>query len=166
MIILLIRHAVAVDREVFAKKNLDDRLRPLTIKGKKRMFKVLARATDFIKKIDLIVSSPLVRAQQTTQLVSQVFSVKNILEAPELAPEVGPQAFANWLKLHARQNKVIAVVGHEPNLSYLASWFLTGTAEKFTELKKGGIMAIEVDSVDAINSGQLLFLISPRILLD
>ena len=40
MELYLVRHAIAEDREDFAKKNQDDSLRPLTVKGRKRMQKV------------------------------------------------------------------------------------------------------------------------------
>src|SRR5437868_14895733 len=117
MELIIIRHAVAEEREVFVKKNSEDSLRPLTLKGRKRMQKVAVRLQDFVKEFDVIVTSPFTRARQTAEILSQIYFETPVLEAPELVPQSPPSAFVKWLRVQSKQARRIAVVRHEPHLS-------------------------------------------------
>lgn len=143
-------------------------MRPLTLKGRKRMQKVCVYLQDFIKEFDVIVSSPLVRARQTAEIVSQIYFDTKVLEAPELVPHSPPQAFVKWLRTQARSYRRIAVVGHEPQLSSFASYMLAGKTESFIDLKKSGIIALELESFAQAEAGeaQLLYSIPPKFLVD
>jgi len=166
--LVIIRHAVAEEREVFAKKSSEDHLRPLTLKGRKRMQKVAVRLQDFVKDFDMIVTSPFTRARQTAEILSQIYFETPVVEAPELVPQSPPQAFVKWLRVQAKQARRIAVVGHEPHLSTFASYLLAGKAESFIELKKSGVMGIELESFAHAEQGdgQLLYMIPPKFLID
>lgn len=168
MELIIIRHGVAADREDFAKKGLEDHLRPLTLKGRKRMQKVCVRLLDFVKDVDLIVSSPLTRARQTAEIVSQIFFETKVIEAPELVPHSPPQAFLKWLRIQGRSCRRIVVVGHEPQLSSFASYLLTGKAESFIDLKKSGVIALELESFASAEAGtaQLLYAMPSKFLAD
>lgn len=168
MEIVIIRHAVAEEREAFAKKSSEDSLRPLTLKGRKRMQKVAVRLQDFVKDFDMIVTSPYTRARQTAEILSQIYFETPVIEAPELVPQSPPQAFVKWLRVQAKQARRVAVVGHEPHLSAFASYLLAGKVESFIELKKSGIIGIEVESFAQVEQGvgQLLYMIPPKFLTD
>ena len=165
MTLIIIRHALAEDREDFAKKNKDDSLRPLTIKGKKRMEDVLDEMSSFLESLELIVTSPYVRAKQSAQIV-QVKTKAKIVEAAELVPHSPPQAFVKWIKSQAIDKKVIAAVGHEPQLSLLISYLLAGKNESFIELKKSGMVCLEIASAAEIETTKvrLNWLVSPKVL--
>lgn len=168
MELIIIRHAVAEDRADFIKKGLEDHLRPLTLKGRKRMQKVCVRLQDYVKDLDLVVSSPLTRARQTAEIVSQIYFDTKVVEAPELVPRSPPQAFLKWLRTQGRSYRRIAIVGHEPQLSSFASYLLTGKPESFIDLKKSGVIALKLESFAAAEAGlaQLLFAIPPKFLID
>ncbi|KHD87468.1 MAG: phosphohistidine phosphatase [Bdellovibrio sp. ArHS] len=168
MELIIIRHAIAVEREEFKKKGLEDHLRPLTLKGRKKMQKVCVDLRDHVKELDLIVSSPLTRARQTAEIISQIYFETKVVEAPELVPHSPPQAFLKWLRTQVRQQKRIAIVGHEPHLSSFASYMLTGKTESFIDLKKSGVIALELESFAHAEAGaaQLLYSIPPKFLID
>lgn len=168
MELIIIRHAVAETREDFVKKGLEDHLRPLTLKGRKRMQKVCVRMLDFVKEIDLIVSSPLTRARQTAEIVSQIYFETKVVEAPELVPHSPPQAFLKWLRTQGRHYRRIVVVGHEPHLSAFASYLLSGKSESFIDLKKSGILCLELESFANAEAGsaQLLYSVPPKFLVE
>ncbi len=168
MQIIVVRHAVAEDRESFEKKNSEDHLRPLTEKGRRRMIKVAQRVRDWVEDIDLIVSSPYLRAKQTADILSEIYSGIKIVEAPELVPQSPPLAFIKWLRAHGRNLKQIIIVGHEPHLSSLVSCLLSGGEEAFIELKKSGVACLEIESFHELAPGhaQLNWLIQPRLIGD
>jgi phosphohistidine phosphatase len=168
MELILMRHGIAEEREEFAKKNAEDHLRPLTLKGRKRIQKVAMKLRDWVGDIDLIVSSPFVRARQTAELTSQIFIDTKVVEAAELVPSSPPQAFKRWLQSHGDQHKRVIAVGHEPQLSVLATFLMTGQLESVLEIKKGGILCLEMQSFKNTTAGsaKLLWLIQPRHIVD
>lgn len=168
MELILMRHGVAEDREEFAKKKLEDSLRPLTMKGRRRTQKVAMQLRDWFQDIDLIVSSPFTRARQTAELISQIFIDTKVVEAAELVPTSLPQAFKRWLRSHGEDHKRIVAVGHEPQLSVLASFLMADQIEPFLEIKKGGVLCLKIESFKDIapGSARLLWLIQPRQIID
>lgn len=93
MELIIMRHGLAEDREEFNRKNSEDSLRPLTLKGRKKTQKVAMKLRDLIDEVDVIVSSPFTRARQTAEIVSQIFIETKVVEAAELVPSSPPQAF-------------------------------------------------------------------------
>lgn len=168
MELIIIRHAIAEEREEFAKKGQEDQLRPLTLKGRKRMQKVCMQLRDHVKSLDVIVSSPFTRARQTAEIISQIYFETKVVEAPELVPHGPPQALLKWLRTQGRNYKRIALVGHEPHLSTFASYLLSGKLESFIDLKKSGVIALELESFAQAEVGraQLLYAIPPKFFAD
>lgn len=132
------------------------------------MQKVAIRLRDLIGDVDLIVSSPYVRARQTADVLSQMFFETEIVEAPELVPHSPPQAFVRWLKAHGRELKSVVIVGHEPQMTLLMSFLIAGADESILELKKSGAALIETGPVHELGPacGELRWLIPPKILSD
>ncbi len=161
------RHGLAEDREEFAKKNVEDALRPLTMKGRKRTQKVAMKLRDWIDEVDLIVSSPFTRARQTAELVSQIFIETKTVETAELVPTSPPHAFMRWLRAHGDEHKRILIVGHEPQLSILASFLISGQTEALLELKKSGMLCLKIENFKTVTPGsaKLLWLLQPRHIL-
>ncbi len=118
MLLFIIRHATAEEREEFAKKNTDDSLRPLTPKGKKKLQKMILSLEKEFDKLDLIVTSPYLRAKQSAQIISELTDGAKIVESAELVPHAPPQSLMKWLKTHCGGYKKVAVV-------YGAGHFLT-----------------------------------------
>jgi phosphohistidine phosphatase len=167
MFLYIVRHAIAEERESFAKKNSEDSLRPLTIKGKKRMQKVVLKIKNELRDIDLIVTSPFVRAKQTAAVVAEMIGKPKIVESAELVPHATPHAFLKWIKAQGKDKKKVMVVGHEPHLSSLASLILSGKAEdSFIELKKSSVALIETGNFEEItpSKASLLWMVSPKLI--
>jgi phosphohistidine phosphatase len=168
MYLYLVRHAIAEDREDFSKKSQEDSLRPLTLKGRKRMQKMLFLIEDELQDLDLIVTSPYVRAKQTAQIISEFLGGVRIIESAELVPHAAPAAFLKWLKSQENQKKILAV-GHSPHIGSFASYILSGSnKESFIEFKKSSVALIETGNFGemAPTQAQLEWLISPKILVD
>src|SRR5690348_13977000 len=113
MKLLLIRHAIAEEREDFAKTGKDDRLRPLTDEGRKKMKQVARGLQEIAPEIDLLATSPLTRAAQTGAIVDTVYGGLKEVEIEELSPDSTPADFLLWLR--KRKEDCIAAVGHEPS---------------------------------------------------
>jgi phosphohistidine phosphatase len=161
MRLLVIRHAIAMDREEFASSGQSDNMRPLTDKGMKRMKKVARGLREEIGRIDHLATSPLTRAVQTAEIVSDVFAMKEAEVTAALAPDVAFEDFELWCNTHANTD-VLGVVGHEPHLSSLATWLMTGNKDSRISLRKGGACLIEFESEPRRASGTLLWLLTPR----
>lgn len=77
-------------------------------------------------------------------------------ELAALAPGSDPLVITRWLA--KQQDEVILLVGHEPDLGRLASWYLTGSSESFIPMKKGAICLIHFDGHPAAGQGELRIL--------
>src|SRR6185295_647822 len=128
MKLLLLRHAIAEEREDFARTGKDDRLRPLTDEGRKKMKQAARGLKGLVPEIDLLATSPLTRAAQTGAIVDSVYGGLKEVEIDALAPETTPDAFLRWLR--QRKEEVVAAVGHEPSISLILSWLLTGNERR------------------------------------
>jgi phosphohistidine phosphatase len=148
MLVYIVRHAIAEDRELFKKrtsrstgKPLPDTLRPLTKEGK-REFKKIARSIRALSgSIDLIATSPLKRARQTADLLKKRYLKSREIVIDELKPGKRPAELLNWLR-GARLGQVM-LVGHEPSLGIHVTYFLTGARQSACDIKKGGVVVIE-----------------------
>src|SRR5204863_10000066 len=109
----------------------------------------------------LIVTSPLVRAKQTAQILARGLRPRPPLKtSAALAPEQSPAKAAASLRDY-RKARQIALVGHEPGLGELAAWLLG--ADTPLAFKKGGICRLEVPAVPGAGSAQLIWFATPRL---
>jgi phosphohistidine phosphatase len=149
MQLLIIRHAIAEDRAEFAEKSqgTPDSERPLTEYGRRRMRKNATGLRRISPLPDLIATSPYERAADTARIVAETLEVKEVEVVPTLTPEHRPADLLPWL---SRQNgeATIALVGHEPHLGILITWFVGGREAPNAELKKGGACLLQVDRLE------------------
>jgi len=160
MKLLIIRHAIAGNREEFAQTGQDDAHRPLTREGRKRMRRVAKGLMRLTPSIDVLAVSPLTRAIQTAEIVADAYGGLELTQIPPLAPGKTPMALLQWLK-HQKPDQTIAMVGHEPALGVFVSWILTGLQESFVVLRKGGACLIELDGEIRAGRGKLIWLHKP-----
>jgi phosphohistidine phosphatase len=161
MELLVIRHGEAMDKEEFAKTGKSDDLRPLTSAGMEEMKEIARAIRELVKKIDLLATSPLVRAVQTAEIIGAAYDIPVNETITALSPDSEPEEFEKWCA-DLEDVKRIAVVGHEPHLTGLVSWLLTGEDDAIIELKKGGVCLLEFDSGIKSGSGILNWLMAPR----
>lgn len=145
MQLLVIRHGIAEDAEEFAATGQDDSLRPLTKGGKRKMNEVAAGLRRSVETLDVIGASPLVRAQQTAEIVAQAYGGVTVETVPELSPESDPSDLVDWLRGHTSA-EAVAVVGHEPHLGMLVTWLMTEARDSRVTMSKGGAALLELTS--------------------
>ena len=161
MKLLVIRHAIAMDREEFARSGNPDDLRPLTDKGARRMERIANALTGEIDTLDRIATSPLTRAVETAEIVAGAYGLDDTEITYSLVPDAPFEDFEAWCGKDGAQGDV-AIVGHEPHLGGLVTWLLTGFSESRIQLKKGGACLIEFESVPRRGAGNLHWLLAPR----
>jgi phosphohistidine phosphatase len=158
MILYFLRHGLADDRAGWL---ADDTQRPLTKEGKDKM---ALEAKAFIRlslSLDSIVSSPLVRAFQTAQIVAQHLDMADKLTQDErLAPGFDLQKLSEVLAAYPGVETVM-LVGHEPDFSETISELIGGGR---VVCKKGGLARVDVTSQLPL-SGELAWLMPPKLLV-
>jgi phosphohistidine phosphatase len=161
MQLLIIRHGIAEPREEFAATGEDDSRRPLTERGQQRMEEVARGLLRVVSRIDVLASSPLLRATQTAAIVSAAYGGLPVSIVPALQPDSPPEAFLAWLR-RQRSAQVVAVVGHEPHLGVLATWLMTGLSESRIALRKGGACLLEFASRPDNGAAVLQWALTPQ----
>ncbi|HEX2643606.1 MAG TPA: histidine phosphatase family protein [Thermoanaerobaculia bacterium] len=160
MQLLMIRHAIAEEREDFAKTGKDDHLRPLTDEGRKKMKQAAKGLKTLVPEIDLLATSPLTRAAQTGAIVDSIYGGLREVEVEELSPDTTPVCFLSWLR-QQKGCQTVAVVGHEPSISLLLSWLLTGNERRLFAFRKGGACLLEFEGEVAAGTATLLWALTP-----
>jgi phosphohistidine phosphatase len=173
MRILLIRHAIAEERETFVLTGKHDDARPLTPRGDRRFRQVVRGLRTVVPRIDVIATSPLVRAQQTASILSAGYGgVPSVEVLRPLVPSGVHEDVVTWLEAkrelwrEAAAIAVVAMVGHEPELGRLASWWLTGTPGTWLPIKKGGVLAIDFADRVVPGRARLVWAMTPSVLRD
>jgi len=158
--ILLVRHAIAEDRATFATTGMADDERPLTERGMDRMRAAAAGLAAVVDGLELIGSSPLLRARQTADLVAERFPRAERATLDWMAPGGDRPQALGWL---ASGNAAsVALVGHEPDLGELASWLLSGRPSPFVEFKKGAACLLVVEGRVQAGAATLRWHLAPR----
>ncbi|HSN86331.1 MAG TPA: histidine phosphatase family protein [Thermoanaerobaculia bacterium] len=164
MKLLLIRHAIAEEPEDFARTGKDDRQRPLTDDGRKKMKQNAKGLRELVPEIELLATSPLTRAAQTAAILDSVYGGLSEVEIEELSPEATPTEFLRWLR--KQKAETIAAVGHEPSLSLILSWLLTGSERRLFSFRKGGACLLEFPDEVGAGTATLLWALAPGQLRD
>lgn len=163
MTLYLLRHAIAAERD--PKRYSDDGQRPLTAKGVARM-RAAARG---IRALGIrprrLHASPLVRCMQTAEiLAAELRPHPAVIPTPQLAPDGAARALLKSLHAEGPRREVL-LVGHEPDLSELASALLDGAGRRsFVQMKKAAFCRIDLDGVPEPGRGKLAYLLPPRVL--
>ncbi|MEO8501269.1 MAG: histidine phosphatase family protein [Vicinamibacteria bacterium] len=160
MKLLLVRHAIALDRDT---PGVSDHLRPLTEEGIAK-FRRTARALGALVTADLVLTSPLLRAKQTAEILARHWPGVAVQEDDALGH--GSRARFEDSLTHASDHAVIAAVGHEPFMSeWTANWLGAHESSAF-EFKKGGAALIEFRGQPKEGGGRLGFFLAPKTIKD
>jgi len=161
MILYIVRHGIAVDRE--DPKAPPEAERPLTAKGiqKTRCAALGLRATG--AKPEVLITSPYVRAAQTAEIFAEALglAVEKIRATDTLKSGADPLDFLK--EIQPLRAKEVMCFGHAPHLDSLIS-HLAGAQRTFTELKKAGVAAFEHTA--AHGRWRLTWLLTPKMLRD
>jgi phosphohistidine phosphatase len=159
MDLLVIRHDVAEPRDPAGGAHADAR-RALSDEGRKRARRAARALARLVGKLDVLASSGLLRADETANAIAQEFGDLEVERVAALAPGAKPEAVADWLRGLAAAERV-AIVGHEPGLSRLVTWLVSGLSQSFVELGKGGACLVEIPGRIAPGEARLAWLLRP-----
>ena len=142
MELYLVRHGIAED----GGEKMRDGSRALTEKGRRRFHKAARAFGKLGRKLDLILTSPLVRAVQTAEILACEARHEEVGVLEELDPKFDAEALRSAVAKRAGDAKAVALVGHEPQLSsFIAA--LSGVSQADLDFRKGAIVRIDVENV-------------------
>lgn len=160
MKVLLVRHAIALDRDT---PGIADHLRPLTEEGAAK-FRKTARSLAALLTPDLLLTSPLLRAKQTAEILSAQWPAVPVRESEPLG-NGSRRAFEEALAKLSNTGLVVAV-GHEPwHSEWAAEWLGASRADSFA-FKKGGAALIDFEDGFGTGQGRMVFFAAPKALKD
>jgi phosphohistidine phosphatase len=153
--LFLVRHGDA-DAEI--PEGLGDEARALTTKARQTAFAHFLHLTGRMSDVDLILTSPLVRAVQTAQILSIAQKHDGPLRAHRsLLPDMPVGAIETVVTDHADENLVL--VGHQPSMGAMAAHLL-GLANFPRHVNPGTVIGL--DKPDASGApAKLLFFAAP-----
>jgi phosphohistidine phosphatase len=158
----LVRHAVAAQRS--ASRWPDDSERPLTEDGAARFRSGARGLARLAPTVDRLLSSLYARAWQTAVILHEEIRWPEPEQCAELEADRSSRDTLDLLQTLGTTAS-LALVGHEPNLSLLASRLLIGESERVRlELKKGGAVLLELDGTPGSGAAFLRWSVSPKIL--
>ena len=161
MEVLIVRHAIAWERS--AKRWPDDAARPLSPRGALRARQAAAGVKRFVSRPARVLSSPMRRACQTAEILTQYAGWPRASPCPQLLPGVPPAAL---LAVLARASESrIALVGHEPDLGRFLASCLPGNSDAAGfAFKKMGMALVDFRIGARAGSGELIWLVPAKIL--
>lgn len=158
MDLYFLRHASALQRGI---GDFPDDDRPLTEEGIRKMKQCGKGIAKLLDGVDLILSSPLIRAFETAQIAARSLNFKKTIETcVELLPGADFEAFIALIK-RLPSTESLLFVGHEPNMSKVISSLL-GSNRVLLEIRKGGFCRIGSEQTPARGTGTLLFHLTPK----
>jgi phosphohistidine phosphatase len=158
MNLYLLRHGLAVERG----RGYEDDQRPLTPAGRRNLRSAIKTMRALELSFDIVLSSPLPRARETAEIVCKGLRLRKKLKLSEhLAPGSSASVIPEILGLKPAPECVL-LVGHEPDLSRLASFLLIGSHNLAMDLKKGGLCKLSIDHLKSGRCATLAWLLTPR----
>lgn len=145
MRIYFLRHGEAGDRDVWSGP---DEERPLTAAGMAEM-RTIARGIRALKpRVSEVLSSPLVRARQTAEIVAQRLKLE-VREEPALAQGCTFAALVQVIGAHAPSatdpKAGVLLVGHEPDFSTAVRCLVATNGKMSLNLGKGGLCRVDME---------------------
>jgi phosphohistidine phosphatase len=156
MYIYLLRHAEA---ETDAPRN---ELRALTNKGRNQAQKVGRFCLEHRIAPDVVLTSPLVRAEETARIVAEKLDLANLVCVESFLREgMAPAAAFSGLREY-RDKVSVLLVGHEPDFSSLASE-LVGTSSHSIHMRKATLLKVQTPTLEP-RTGVIEFLLPVKFL--
>ena len=158
MILYLVRHGEAVD--VGEKDVEQDADRMLSSEGRKKT-KAVAKGLRLVGcQPERIVTSPLIRAKQTAEIMAHALASKvDVEEAQELAVGSHAAKVVTWLRGQADVPTLL--VGHMPDMGAVASVLVCGNAEASFTFKKAAVCCVSFEGAIQEGKGRLEWLLQP-----
>ena len=157
--IFILRHGEAGNRMTVVEKDSE---RPLTPEGRTEIQEIAKSLKTVGLQTDRIYTSPLRRARETAEIAAKALNIRTLEEWDELKPD-GSKAELYRKLARLEQNSRPILVGHEPYLTSMIGEIIGTTGAKIV-LKKGGIGKVRITSFTPRISGELRWLLTPKII--
>jgi phosphohistidine phosphatase len=156
MLLYLLRHAEAEPHCA------DDFSRRLTEPGYKQARKIGCFMKEQCLRPELILTSPVVRARKTAEIVAKLLGKVEISEVPWAACGMTPERAIDELGAYGKFKNIL-LVGHEPDFSQLIANLVQLTGSPSIEVTKASLSCISLNRIQS-GSGTLQFLLPVRFL--
>lgn len=161
MKLYLLRHGIAVDAG--APGCASDADRYLTDEGREKVRRVAKAMVALELELGVMLSSPLIRARETAEIVADVLRMRKRLRlTDQLAPDASPLQLIREINTLRPRPDAVLLVGHEPFLSEFASFLLTGGVGLALTLRKGGLLKLEMAKLEPDRRATLEWLLTPK----
>jgi phosphohistidine phosphatase len=159
--IFILRHG---DANTQTKKLIDDSKRSLSENGIREIESVSRLFAEFEMRFDFVLSSPLKRARQTSDIILKGQKKCELVELNELKPEGNLEELCKKLAKHV-EGSVILIVGHNPLLTNLTNYIVgSNHLPSGISLKTGGLIKIKTTSFEPKLRGHLEWLLTPKLI--
>ncbi|MGZ3499648.1 MAG: phosphohistidine phosphatase SixA [Vulcanimicrobiaceae bacterium] len=157
MRLYFLRHGQAGERDEYKGNDFD---RPLTDEGRERMAREAKTIAQLQLAPDLIITSPLVRAKQTAEIVAERLKMRDrLIDDERLGLDFGLGELRQILQEHANASALL-LVGHDPSMSQTVGQLVGGAR---INLKKGSLAYVDLPDASSVD-GVLVWLIPPKVL--
>ena len=157
MQLYVVGHGIAAE----GGEGISDEWRPLTDKGRRRFQKTARAFGKLGRKLDLILTSPQIRAVQTAEILAGETEHGEVAILPELDPKFDGAAVRSAIASRAGEAEAVAVVGHQPQLtSVLAA--LSGVPQEEIDLEDGTIVRVDVSTLSNGASAETRWWLKPK----
>ena len=156
--LILVRHGIAEDPA----PGQADADRALTQRGRDRVTAVAGTLATLLGPVDRRVSSRLLRARQTADLLAEALSPSERAEFPGLAPQGAPREVYTWLNGEPAVETTM-LVGHEPQMNLLLGLALTGETVGLARFRKAGVAVVEFPGIPEPGAGRLEAFLPPAV---
>ena len=153
----LLRHAHAGDAFEWIG---DDDLRPLTKKGRRQSERLGAFLETHGVRPDVIVTSPLVRARQTAEIVAEALGM-TVKTDERLGSSFGKREL--WALLDETGAREVMFVGHDPDFSLLLTYLIDAAG---MNMRKGTLATVDLQTKLGDGEGELRWLVPPDLLTE
>ena len=157
--IFILRHGEAGNRMTVVEKDSE---RPLTPEGRTEIQEIAKSLKTVGLQTDRIYTSPLRRARETAEIAAKALNIRTLEEWDELKPD-GSRAELYRKLARLEQSSRPILVGHEPYLTSMIGEIIGTTSAKIV-LKKGGVGKVRITSFTPRISGELRWLLTPKII--
>jgi phosphohistidine phosphatase len=158
MQLLIIRHAIAVERGT---PGMPDEERPLTPEGEAKFREAAKGLARLVDRPDALLTSPWLRARQTAAIAAAAWGQIELKETAALAGGSFDEQAAVLDRYP--DDATVAVVGHEPWVSELLARLLGSRHDDRVTFKKGGAALVDVPGRLA-DGGSLAWFLPPKVL--
>jgi phosphohistidine phosphatase len=156
MEIYVLRHGEAEEKE----SGQTDADRKLTPKGKQDLKAVLKLARKADTAPNVILTSPLRRAQETAAIAAEVLGCKNVFETLNLLPGASPELVWKEIGTDYKVEEIL-LAGHLPHLGSLIGLLLE--ASVMVDVKKSSLVRIATQGRLGPPRGVLKWMITAKI---